>query len=80
MVKESNGHSCKILTFLAVFCLFRSDFFSYITFGDGFFHFQDNKVHVSLKQAPGQNHEKTIFQPRQCPFKIIFLLIFPLLV
>ena len=28
--------------------------------------FQDNKA--SEKQAPGHNHENTIFQPRKCPF------------
>ena len=47
------------------FLLFSSYFFASITFGDGFFQFQDNKV--SLKQAPGHNHENTIFQPEQCP-------------
>ena len=41
--------------------------FASITFGDGFFQFEDNKV--SLKQAPGHNHENTIFQPGQSPFK-----------
>ena len=46
---------------------FNSYFFASITFGDGFFQFQDNKV--SLKQAPGHNHENTIFHPGQCPFK-----------
>ena len=44
-----------------------SYFVSFITFGDGFFQFQDNKV--SLKQVPGHNHENTMFQPRKCPFK-----------
>ena len=47
--------------FWSLFCLFSSYFFS-----DGFFQFQDNKV--SLKQAPGHNHENTIFQPAECLF------------
>ena len=51
------------LTFLAVICLFSSYFFASITLGDGFFQFQDNKVR--LKQAPGHNHDNTIFQPGQ---------------
>ena len=36
--------SCKISTFLAVICLFSSYFFNSITFDDGLFQFQDNKV------------------------------------
>ena len=40
-------------------CLFSSYFFASIAFGDGFFQFHDNKL--SLKQAPGHNHENTIF-------------------
>ena len=50
-----------------LFELFSSYFFAFITFGDGFFQFQDNKV--SLKQAPGHNHENTIFQLGHCSFK-----------
>ena len=46
--------------------LFSSYFFAFITFGDVFFMSQDNKA--SEKQAPGHNHENTIFQPRKCPF------------
>ena len=38
--------------------------FASITFGDGFFQFQDNKV--SVKQATGHNHENTIFHPGPC--------------
>ena len=45
--------------FSPLFCLFSSYFFASITFGDGFFQFQDNTV--SLKQAPCHNHENTIF-------------------
>ena len=46
-----------------------SYFFAFITFGDGFFQFQDiNKV--SLKQVPGHNHENTIFKPGECPFNL----------
>ena len=37
--------------------MFSLYFFASITFGDGFFQFQDNKV--SLKQAPGHNRENT---------------------
>ena len=39
--------------------------FASITFGDGFFQFQHNKV--SLKQAADDNHENTIFQPASVP-------------
>ena len=41
-------------------------FFASATFGDGCIQFQDNKV--SFKQAPGHDHENTIFQLEQCPF------------
>ena len=58
----------KFWLFLPLFCLFSSYFFASITFGDGFFQFQDNKVR--LKQAPGHNHENTIFQPGQCPINL----------
>ena len=47
--------------------LFSIYVFAFITFGDGFFQFQDNKV--SLRQAPGHGYENTIYQPEQCPFK-----------
>ena len=57
------------MTFLAIFCLFSSYLFACITFANGFFQFQDNKV--TLKQA---NHEKTIFQPGQCLLKARVLL------
>ena len=59
---NQTGHSCEILTFLAVILLFSSYFFVSIAFGDGFFQFQDKKV--SLKQAPRHNRENTIFQSR----------------
>ena len=50
------------------YCIFSSYFLVSITFGDGFFHFQHNEV--SLKQAPGHNHENTIFQPRNSAFNM----------
>ena len=55
-------------TFLAVVCMFSSYFFASITFDDGFFPFQDNKV--SLMQARGHNHENMIFQLWQYPFRL----------
>ena len=57
--------------FWPLFCLFGSYFFASITFGDGFFQFQDNKV--SLKQAPGHHHGNTIFQPRKYIVSLSFL-------
>ena len=57
----------KFLLFWPLFCRFSSYFFASITFGDGFFQFQDNKV--SLKQAPGHNHENTIFHLGECLFE-----------
>ena len=52
----------------SLFCQLSSYLFHSITFGDGFFQFQDNEV--SLKQAPGHNHENTIYQLRQRPFSL----------
>ena len=47
--------------FLAIILVFFfiSYFFAFITFGD----------FEMIKQAPGHNHENTIIQPGQCPFK-----------
>ena len=58
----------KFWLFQPLFCLFNSYFFASITFGDGFFQFQENKV--SWKQAPGHNHENMLFQPEECPFEV----------
>ena len=68
MVKKSNLPFLRKfgLSYL-LFCRFSLNFFTSITFGDGFFQFQDNKV--SLKQALGHNHVNMIFQPGQYPFK-----------
>ena len=44
---------------LVVICLFISYFFTFISFRDFFFQFQDNKV--NLKEAPEHDHENTIF-------------------
>ena len=46
-------------------CLVR--IFLLLSFADGLFQFHDSKV--SLKQAPGHNHENTIFQTGHCPFE-----------
>ena len=54
----------KFWLFYPLLCLFSSYFFASITFGDGFFQFQDNKG--SFQQSPGRNRENTIFQPEQC--------------
>ena len=52
----------------ALFCLFSSYFFvSSFTFCDGFFHFQDTRV--SLKQAPGHNHETRYFSRYSVPLR-----------
>ena len=56
----------KFLLFWPLFCLFSSYTVASITFGDGFFQFQDNKVR--LRQSPGHSHENTILQSGQCPF------------
>ena len=64
---STGGHEIKLAIlvkfclFSPLFCLFSSYFFTSITFGSGFFQFEDNKV--NLKQAPDNNHENTIFQP-----------------
>ena len=54
-IKLVINYSCEILTFLAVIL---SYFVAFITFGDAVFQFHNNKL--SLKQAPGHNHENTI--------------------
>ena len=61
----TGGQEIKLAILVKKFCLFSSYFFASTTFSDGFFQFQDNKV--SLKHAPGHNHENTIFQSVQCP-------------
>ena len=63
------GQEIKLAIHLPLFCLFRAYFFASVNFGDGFFHFQDNKL--SLKQVPGHNHENTIFQPGECSFMVL---------
>ena len=54
-------------------CLTSKYFFAFITFGDGFFQFEDNKL--SLKQAPDHYYENTIFQLGQHPFNCSFIVI-----
>ena len=45
---------------ISILVEFSSYFFAFITFDHFFFLFQDNKA--NLKQAPGHNHENTIFR------------------
>ena len=64
-------HSCKFLTSLAVICLFSSYFFASLTFGVGFFQFQDNKV--SLKQVLAIIMKTRYFSQDSAPFSKLLI-------